>query len=150
MSVVHGPWEVRVHRVAAPAGTPVREGGWAVACDDAPPAAQTGEVWAQARRADGLTSALVGLLGWDDATAEVARARGHSAYGEHSAVPLLTTPHPGGTLLLATLVVLSADPLLPADHRAGAHAVPFADGALEIRFFPDGATEAVTPPAGPG
>ncbi|MFI5794931.1 DUF2264 domain-containing protein [Streptomyces sp. NPDC051677] len=149
VSVVHGPWEVRVHRVAAPVGTPVREGGWAVACDDAPPAAQTGEAWAQARRADGLASALVGLLGWDDATAEVARARGHNAYGEHSAVPVLTTPHPGGTLLLATLVVLTADPLLSADTRPGARAVPVSDGVLEIRF-PDGATETVTPAAGPG
>ncbi|MFH9619015.1 DUF2264 domain-containing protein [Streptomyces pratensis] len=54
-SVVHGPWEVRVHLVRASAGISVREGGWAVACDDAPPVAETGPGWALARRADGLT-----------------------------------------------------------------------------------------------
>ncbi|MFI7299981.1 hypothetical protein [Streptomyces sp. NPDC050121] len=46
-------------------------------------------------------------------------------------------------------MVLTADPLLPADTRTGARAVPVSDAVLEIRF-PDGATEAVTPPAGPG
>ncbi|MET7653491.1 DUF2264 domain-containing protein [Streptomyces sp. NPDC005486] len=143
-SVVRGPWEIRVHRVEAPAGTPVREGGWAVACDDAPPLARTGGSWAAVHRTDGLTSALVGLSGWDDATAEVSRARGHNAYGDHSAVPVLTVPHPGGTLSLATLVVLTADPLVSADVRTGAGAVPLSDGTLEVRF-PDGTTETVAP-----
>ncbi|MGW0581027.1 DUF2264 domain-containing protein, partial [Streptomyces sp. NPDC002920] len=41
VSVVHGPWEIRVHRVDAPPGTPVREGGWAVADDTRPPDART-------------------------------------------------------------------------------------------------------------
>ncbi|MGW0945603.1 DUF2264 domain-containing protein [Streptomyces sp. NPDC002623] len=140
VSVVHGPWEIRVHRVDAPAGTPVRAGGWAVACDDAPPAGQTGRTWAVARRADGLTSALVGLLGWDAAVAEVAQARGHNAHGDHSAVPVLTAPHPGGTLLLATLVVLTADPLVSADGPTGASAVLAPDGGVRLRF-PDGTTE---------
>jgi hypothetical protein len=138
-----------VHHVEAPAGTPVREGGWAVACDDAPPVAQTGRAWAVARRADGLTSALAGLLGWDDGTAEVARARGHNAYGDHSAVPVLTAPHPGGTLLLATLVVLTADPQVSADVPTGAYAAPAPGGTLRIGF-PDGTTETVTPAPGPG
>jgi hypothetical protein len=35
-SVVHGPWEVRIHRVEAPAGAVVRIGGWAIADDTAP------------------------------------------------------------------------------------------------------------------
>ncbi|WP_405965194.1 DUF2264 domain-containing protein [Streptomyces sp. NBC_00723] len=143
-SVVRGPWEIRVHRVEAPVGTPVRAGGWAVACDDVPPLALTGEAWAVARRADGLTSALVGLFGWDDGTAEVARARGHNAYGDHSAVPVLTAPHPGGAQLLATLVVLTADPIVAADVRTGAGAFLVSDGTLEVRF-PDGTPETVTP-----
>lgn len=115
-----------------------------MACDDVPPLALTGEAWAVARRADGLTSALVGLFGWDDGTAEVARARGHNAYGDHSAVPVLTAPHPGGARLLATLVVLTADPLVAADVRTGAGAVLVSDGTLEVRF-PDGTPETVTP-----
>ncbi|CAM5302386.1 hypothetical protein SVIOM74S_00811 [Streptomyces violarus] len=49
--------------IDAPPGTPVREGGWAVADDSAPPAARTGPGWALARRADGLTSTVVGLHG---------------------------------------------------------------------------------------
>lgn len=154
-SVVHGPWEVRVHRVDAPAGTVLREGGWAVACDTAPPVADTGPGWAVARRADGLTSAAVGLLGWDEADAAVARTRGHNAYGDHSAVPVLTASHPGGTRLLVTLVVLTADPLVSGDThalRTGAQTRLTGDGDLEVRF-PDGTTErvaAVSPGPGPG
>jgi hypothetical protein len=149
VSVVHGPWEVRVHRVRAPAGTTVREGGWAVACDTAPPAADTGPGWALARRRDGLTTALVGLLGWESTSSPcqstVAHTRGHNAYGHYSATPLLTSPHPGGTRLLATLVVLTADPSVYSDPhalRTGAHAAVTAEGTVEIRF-PDGMSEQV-------
>ncbi|MFE9115668.1 DUF2264 domain-containing protein [Streptomyces collinus] len=116
VSVVHGPWEVRVHRVDAPPGTPVREGGWAVADDTAPPLGRTGPGRALARRTDGLTSTIVGLHGWLDARAAVAHAAGANAYGHHSATPYLTLPaHPGGTHLLVTLVVLSADPEVNGD-----------------------------------
>ncbi|MGW7217508.1 DUF2264 domain-containing protein, partial [Streptomyces collinus] len=116
VSVVHGPWEVRVHRVDAPPGTPVREGGWAVADDTAPPLGRTGPGRALARRTDGLTSTIVGLHGWLDARAAVAHAAGANAYGHHSATPYLTLPaHPGGTHLLVTLVVLSSDPEVNGD-----------------------------------
>ncbi|MCX3292507.1 DUF2264 domain-containing protein [Streptomyces sp. NEAU-H22] len=150
VSVVHGPWEVRLHLLCAPAGTAVREGGWAVACDSAPPAAETGAGWALARRRDGLTSALVGLLGWEHdgtpAPGGVVHARGHNAYGDHSATPVLTLPpHPGGTRLLVTLVVLTADPSLYGDSRAlrtGTRARQVPDGSVEIRF-PDGTVEQV-------
>ncbi|MEV0221775.1 DUF2264 domain-containing protein [Streptomyces sp. NPDC050704] len=149
VSVVHGPWEVRVHRVHAPAGVRVREGGWAVACDSTP-TGRTGAGWALTRRPDGLTSALVGLLGWDDhgipARGTVTHAHGHNAYGDHSATPLLTLDrYPGGTRLLVTLVVLTADPDVYGDlHtlRTDAWATPTPDGAVEIRF-PDGLVERV-------
>ncbi|MCT2591563.1 DUF2264 domain-containing protein [Streptomyces sp. N2-109] len=149
-SLVRGPWEVRIHRVTAPAGTPVREGGWAVAGDDAPPAEESGPGWALAHRADGLTSVLVGLLGWEDGgvpvPGTVAHARGHNAYGEHSATPLLTLPrHPGGTRLLATLVVLTSDPDVYGDIpllRTGAAAHPAPGGNVTVRF-PDGTVEHV-------
>ncbi|MGX1564869.1 DUF2264 domain-containing protein [Streptomyces sp. NPDC055506] len=140
VSVVHGPWEVRVHRVDAPPGTPVREGGWAVADDTAPPTARTGPGWALARRADGLTSALVALHGWSDDTGTVVAAEGRNAYGHHSATPRLTLPsHPGGTRLLVTLVVLAIDPRVPV---IGARAWAAAGGSVEIRF-PDGTRESV-------
>jgi hypothetical protein len=144
VSVVHGPWEVRVHRVDAPPGTPVREGGWSVADDTAPPTARTGPGRALARRADGLTSALVGLHGWSDGEGTVVAAAGSNAYGRHSATPLLTLPsHPGGTRLLVTLVVLSADPVVHAlVERTRVQAG--VDGTVEIRF-PDGTRESVAP-----
>ncbi|WP_329055291.1 DUF2264 domain-containing protein [Streptomyces violaceus] len=144
VSVVHGPWEVRVHRVDAPPGTPVREGGWAVADDTAPPTARTGPGRARARRTDGLTSALVGLYGWSDDEGTVVAAVGANAYGHHSATPLLTLPsHPGGTHLLVTLVVLSADPEVHAVVE-GTRVRAGADGGVEIRF-PDGTRESVAP-----
>ncbi|WP_030147140.1 DUF2264 domain-containing protein [Streptomyces sp. NRRL S-455] len=147
VSVVHGPWEVRVHRVDAPPGTPVREGGWAVADDAAPPAARTGPGWALARRADGLTSTIVGLYGWQDAGAAVAHAVGTNAHGHHSATPYLTLPaHPGCTRLLVTLVVLSADPDVnngdPHARCSGTRVRVAEAGEVEIRF-PDGTRERV-------
>jgi hypothetical protein len=146
VSVVHGPWEVRVHRVDAPPGTPVREGGWAVADDTVPPASRTGPGWALARRADGLTSTLVGLHGWQDAGTAVAHAVGTNACGHHSATPYLTLPaHSGGTRLLVTLVVLSADPETNGDPyalRSGPRVRVAATGEVEIRF-PDGTRERV-------
>ncbi|MEE1765722.1 DUF2264 domain-containing protein [Streptomyces sp. SP18BB07] len=142
VSVVHGPWEVRVHRVHAPADTPVREGGWAVADDDGPPEGTSGPGWAVARRADGLTSALVGLHGWGDGTGTVVGAAGTNAYGHHSATPVLEgRTAPGGReSLLVTLVLLSGDPDTP---HTGASASVGADGDVDIRF-PDGTRESVT------
>ncbi|MFI9751582.1 DUF2264 domain-containing protein [Streptomyces collinus] len=158
VSVVRGPWEVRVHRVDAPPGTPVREGGWAVADDTGPPLGRTGPGRALARRTDGLTSTIVGLHGWLDARAAVAHAAGANAYGHHSAAPYLTLPaHPGGTHLLVTLVVLSTDPEVNGDLETNgarqANSDPYARGSgtrvrvavsgeVEIRF-PDGTRERV-------
>ena len=152
VSVVHGPWEVRVHRVDAPPGTPVREGGWAVADDSGPPLGRTGPRRALARRTDGLTSTIVGLYGWQDARAAVAHAAGANACGHHSATPYLTLPaHPGGTHLLVTLVVLSADPEVnggptangdPHARGSGTRVRVAVSGEVEIRF-PDGTRERV-------
>ncbi len=101
---VHGRWEVRVHRIEAPAGVCVREGGYAVA-DRSRPQARTGGGWALVRRDDGLTSAIVGLHGRP--AAAVARHTGANALGPHSAVPYLTwDPCPGGAGVYVTLVAL--------------------------------------------
>ncbi|GAA4812638.1 DUF2264 domain-containing protein [Streptomyces ziwulingensis] len=147
-SVVRGPWEIRLHRVRTPVGGPVREGGWALADDDTPPAGRTGGDWSLVTRRDGLTSALIALSGWTGPSGhrgDVVRAEGHNAYGHHSATPVLLAHHPGGERLLATLVILTADPELCTDLpslRGEAGVRTGDDGAVEIRF-PDGATERV-------
>ncbi|WP_327712509.1 DUF2264 domain-containing protein [Streptomyces sp. NBC_00464] len=159
-SVVHGPWEMRVHRIQGPPGASVQEGGWAVAGDEAPPVEETGPGWALARRADGLTTALIGMLGWDEddgvPAGAVDQARNRSAVGMFSATPLLRlSRYPGGSRLVATLVVLTADPeLRDAVVKLSrlAHAHPTSDGSIEVAF-PDGATARIgsdlltTPPA---
>jgi hypothetical protein len=156
VSVAHGPWEVRLHRLDVPSDTPVREGGWAVADDGAPPVGETGPGWALARRADGLTSAIVGLHGWGDVDGTVHRGLGVNACGHHSATPCLELAATSG--LLVTLVLLSADPDVCGDPevlRTGTSATVAADGSVEIRF-PDGTRERVprfsdapTPSPGP-
>jgi hypothetical protein len=150
---------VRIHRVEAPAGALIREGGWPVAGDDAAPVAETGAGWAAARRQDGLTSLLVALLGWEEGEdgaacrTSVASARGHNEYGHHSGTPLLTARHRGGTRLLASLVVLTADPSVAQDLgtlRTGTSATLTPEGTVRV-VFPDGTTDEVrvtaTPPA---
>ncbi len=107
---------------------------------------------------------VVGLHGWRDAGAAVAHAAGANACGHHSATPYLTLPaHPGGTHLLVTLVVLSADPEVNGALESGdgrktnggrrTNGDPYARGSgtrvrvavsgeVEIRF-PDGTRELV-------
>ncbi len=133
VSVVHGPWEIRVHRIPGD-NTPVREGGWAVADDTAPPAAESGPGRALARRADGLTSALVGLYGWGEAAGTVVAAEDTNAYGRYSATPVLDGTGP----LLVTLVMLGTAP------HTGASAHVDGDGGVQVRF-PDGVSERVAP-----
>ncbi|MFG2926705.1 DUF2264 domain-containing protein [Streptomyces sp. NPDC048305] len=144
-SVVHGPWEMRIHQVEAPAGFSVREGGWAVASDDMPPVAETGAGWALARRPDGLSTALAGILGWDEdghkPVGDVTQACGRNAYGRFSATPSLTLSyHRGGARVLVTLVVLTADPRVRDELPSllsRAQACAALDGSLQITF-PDG------------
>lgn len=86
--MLRGPWEIRVHRIEAPEGASVREGGHAES-----PAALTGPGWAPARTADGVSSAVIALHGWGDdteeGTAEVARDVQSNAFGPRSAIPYL-------------------------------------------------------------
>ncbi|MEU8953121.1 DUF2264 domain-containing protein [Streptomyces sp. NPDC048518] len=134
-SALHGPWEIRVHRVQGPAGATVREGGHAVA-DETRPHAERGPGWALVRTATGLTSAVVGLYGWD-AEAGVAREVAANAYGPHSATPFLTSSaHPGGASVHVTLIALSRDTVRPGALR---EAVTCAVDADRVRVrFPDG------------
>lgn len=139
-SVLHGPWEIRVHRVEAPEGAVVREGGYAVA-DTQSPFATSGTDWALARTADGLSSALVALYGWDGGVdgAAVARDVGANAYGPHSAVPYLRgAPHAGGRSIHVSLVVLSRDRIHPEALRTAVRVR--VNGDAVVLTFLDGRT----------
>ncbi|MEU4797838.1 DUF2264 domain-containing protein [Streptomyces sp. NPDC023327] len=134
-SALHGPWEIRAHRLRAPAGATVREGGYAVA-DAARPHAESGPGWALTRTATGLTSALVALHGWQEETG-VAREVAANAYGPHSATPFLAFPdHPGGHSVHVTLVILARDTINARALREGVTCAVDEDG-VRVRF-PDG------------
>ncbi|MEV7955389.1 DUF2264 domain-containing protein [Streptomyces sp. NPDC088141] len=139
-SVLHGPWEIRVHRVEAPEGAVVREGGHAVAHEENP-FAVSGPDWALARTADGLSSALVALYGWDGGTegAGVARDVQSNAYGPRSAIPYLRSrPHPGGRSIHVSLVALSRDTVHPEALRDSVRVRVGADSV--VLTFLDGRT----------
>ncbi|MEW2389308.1 DUF2264 domain-containing protein [Streptomyces venezuelae] len=134
-SALHGPWEIRVHRVQAPVGATVREGGHAVA-DETQPHAEHGPGWALTRTATGLTSAVVALHGWAEEAA-VAREVAANAYGPHSATPFLTSPtHPGGSSVHVTLIALSRDTVDPRALRESITCTVDGD-SVHVRF-PDG------------
>jgi hypothetical protein len=133
-SLVRGPWEVRVHRVSAPRGCAVRDGGYALA-DTRPPSAATGRGWARVSRPDGLTSVAVALHGLRGAA--VARAVDANAYGACSATPYLTAPgHPGGSAYYVSLVALTGDRVEPAALRESI--TVSVDGDRAVVWFPDG------------
>ncbi|MEV8565052.1 DUF2264 domain-containing protein [Streptomyces sp. NPDC051322] len=137
-SVLHGPWEIRVHRVDAPEGVTIREGGHPVAHQERP-SAEAGPGWALARTADGLTSAVVGLYGWDRGEARVARDVQANAYGPHSATPVLGRPHhPGGRSVQVALIALSRDTVHPRALQESV-SVEVTDHAVTL-VFPDGTT----------
>lgn len=140
-TLVYGPWEIRVHRLSpAPGGRAVhlREGGHAVAGDTLPDTAH-GTRWATAARADGLSTAIVGLHGWDGCTASVARDTAANAFGPHSAVPCLTraAPEPGVPHTLVTLLALSGAPVPAPALHATVSATVDANGEVTVRM-PDG------------
>jgi hypothetical protein len=123
-SVLRGAVEVRLARVdpdaafedAAASDGPwtLRIGGYAVAtaAADARPIAAADGATATARRADGLTSTVTGLLGLP--AAAVLERDGVDAYGAHSAVPYVTS---GGPVrpgeVYAAAIVLSGAPGAP-------------------------------------
>ncbi|MYW70424.1 DUF2264 domain-containing protein [Streptomyces sp. SID8379] len=149
MSVVHGPWEIRVHRVETEDAVTIRESGWAVADEQPMVAGETGDGWALARRPDGLTTVVAGLLGWESTehlgAARVVRDEGLNAFGQHSAVPLLTTSAVG-VRMLVTLVVLTRDPNIRHDAQALHHGAraEIGKGQELVLTFPDGARRHVS------
>lgn len=135
-SALHGPWEIRVHRVQAPAELAVREGGHPVA-DATRPHAESGPGWALTRTESGLTSAVIALYGWDE-QAGIAREVAANAYGPHSATPYLScAARPGADSVHVTLVALSGDTVQPQALRDSVSCAVDDDGAVRVRF-PDG------------
>ncbi|MBE1593481.1 DUF2264 domain-containing protein [Nonomuraea angiospora] len=116
-SVLDGPWEVRVHRVTAPAGSVVRDGGHALASGEpcavtlAGPTASVATGLVRGRVSDlandletGLVSEIAGLHGWR--TAQAALRQDENAFGPHSATPYLVGAHPGGAAVYVSAVRL--------------------------------------------
>ncbi|UIX29484.1 DUF2264 domain-containing protein [Streptomyces sp. GQFP] len=141
-SVLHGSWEIRVHRVQAPAEAAVREGGYAVA-DTALPEVERGDGWALTRTGSGLTSVVVALHGWDE-TSGVAREVDANAFGPHSATPYLqrAAESPGASRLFVTLVALTRDAVHPQALREAVSCAVTEEGRALI-MFPDGETVSV-------
>lgn len=134
VSIVRGPWELRVHRVTAPPGCIVRDGGYALAGPQ-PPSVHIGHRWVQVSRPDGLTSVAVALHGFRDAAA--AQAVDANAFGVYSSTPYLTsTGHPGGSAVYISLIALTADRIDPAALHASVTAT--IDGDQVMVRFPDG------------
>ncbi|WP_086664568.1 DUF2264 domain-containing protein [Lentzea kentuckyensis] len=132
-SIVRGAWEVRVHRVAAPPGCAVRDGGYAVA-DHRPPTVRTGDRWSAAGRSDGLASVTVALHGFTSSA--IAEALDANAFGVCSATPYLVGEHPGGSAVYVSLIVLTGDRVDPAALLASVRAS--VDGDEVTVRLPDG------------
>ncbi|MEU4536519.1 DUF2264 domain-containing protein [Streptosporangium sp. NPDC023825] len=105
-SVVDGPAEIRIHRVTAPAGYRVRDGGHALAAAVPPEPGRGERGVALARRPDGLSSAVRALHGYTGTG--LVTARGTNAFGAHSVTPYaVADAHPGGTAVYVSLVHLA-------------------------------------------
>ncbi|KAB8167292.1 DUF2264 domain-containing protein [Streptomyces sp. 3MP-14] len=135
-SVVNGPWEVRIGRIAPGAGPfRLRVGGWSLAGATPPRAAA--EAGRAAVHGERLSSVLVPLRGFD--RAGVSAFAGDNPLGEHSAVPWLTTAGPiAPGEVVAALVGLGAG--LEAPDPGPALTV---DGPEVTVAWPDGARETV-------
>lgn len=106
VSILEGPWELRIHRIDDGAGLPVVDSGWAVA-DDVPPRIE--KVGRQVRVVGrgGLVSALLPVLG-QAGEPVVEDVAGGNAMGPFARVPTVTAPRPSGpATVLAVLVGLS-------------------------------------------
>ncbi|MEV0648160.1 DUF2264 domain-containing protein [Phytomonospora sp. NPDC050363] len=93
VSIVSGPYEVRCHLLDSDRPTAVREGAHAVA-DDVPVPYGLHREAAWARRADGLTAAVLGLHGYE--RAETVTHTDASILGSHQSTPALHGASPGG------------------------------------------------------
>ncbi|MGH8791946.1 MAG: DUF2264 domain-containing protein [Stackebrandtia sp.] len=109
-SAVHGPFEVRCHRLDGFVAARVREGGYSVAGDAR---VRTGrdEVWSWAQTTDGLVAAVAGLHGYARPAAPCEHSHG-GPLGKHSAAPGLHAD--GGDLFVALHVLTVVDDVAEA------------------------------------
>jgi hypothetical protein len=115
VAIVRGRVELRLHHVSAPYGGTVHGGGFAIA-SSRPPDALAGDGWSLVRRADGLTSFVAPLHGFD--ATGVQRNEKTNPLGQYSATPYVT--HRGELrpeAIFAWLVMLTADGLDPDEAR---------------------------------
>ncbi|MDT0268236.1 DUF2264 domain-containing protein [Streptomyces sp. DSM 44915] len=147
VSTLRGPWEVRFARVGQPQGDArVLVGGHALAAARPPVVGETPGV-ASARRADGLTSAVLPLFP-AEAELTVHRATGGNAFGPHSATPAYRA---GGPLHVVAVFLGHTGPaagLPPAPTvsfpDAGPDAGPDSAGwATAVVRWPDGTETSV-------
>ena len=107
--------ELRIHHVSAPYGGTVRAGGFALA-SPRPLEALAGDGWSLVRRADGLTSVVAPLHGFD--ATEVHRNEKTNPLGHYSATPCVTHRGVlGPEAIFVSLVVLTADDFDPDELR---------------------------------
>ncbi|MGW9210245.1 DUF2264 domain-containing protein [Embleya sp. NPDC055664] len=112
VAVVRGAYEVRVHRVLAPAGTAVRETGWAPAAAfgaDLRSSVHGPRAWVHT---DAVHAGLTGLLGWDRAT--IHPAPHGTAFGAAAEVPALDGVATAGPLVTVLSLTWADTPPGPA------------------------------------
>jgi hypothetical protein len=126
---VRGGVEIHVHRVTAPAGWTVREGGYPVAGPDRLVRGENEKLpGAFAVNDLGVVSRIENLGGFT--ATGVADELGANALGAFSATPYLTAEHPGGTAFYRSKVMLYRLPEEEADEEeaggeaAGGEAAP--------------------------
>ncbi|MBO0609916.1 DUF2264 domain-containing protein [Myceligenerans salitolerans] len=113
VSILEGPWELRVHRVEDGEGLPVVDSGWAVA-DDVPPRVEREGRRLRVVGRDGVVSTLVPVLGQPgEPIAE--HVAGGNALGAFTCVPTVIAPRRAGDVsVVAVLVGLSGTATGPA------------------------------------
>lgn len=89
-SVLNGPWEVRLARVAEPGPWRLRIGGWAIAAAEPPTAEANGST--ATSRTDNLTSTVSGRHGL--LLAGYTRTTDRNPLGRHAAIPWVATEDP--------------------------------------------------------
>jgi hypothetical protein len=105
VSIARGEAEIRVHHITSVDHDGIRDGGFAIAADDAPETT-TGAAWASARLNNGLTSFIGGLYGFEAGTIQA--RTGTNPFGRHSATPYLTARRSTSPeAVYVSLVVLS-------------------------------------------
>ncbi|MBE1876574.1 DUF2264 domain-containing protein [Myceligenerans pegani] len=105
VSILEGPWELRVHRVEDGEGLPVLDSGWAVA-DDVPPRVEREGRRLRVVGRDGVVSMLVPVRGQPgEPSAE--HVAGGNALGPFACVPTVIAPRRAEPSVIAVLVGLS-------------------------------------------